>query len=685
MTKTYFNLLHYLSLCDILLFLSLFLILSTESFALPSEHQVHGQNTGWVYPLDDNTNGQPIQNITFGFMSYNNSSFPYHYAQDITTDYNEDDPVYALSEGKIIRIRKSGAYGGGSPCNSDYNTLIAEYKYIKDINTNTIDKVYVFYGHIKNILGLPQNATQQELIVEIPIKKGQKIAELNNPSCAGWPVHLHLTVMPDNLPADYYDGYNNTQVKNGRARPFDCSSNTNGIWSKDWVDANGLQNIPSNDEVFFDTYKPYTYVKLPVTGQKKCYDSSGTGINCIGTGQDAEKMAGSGWPYPRFINPANGLIVDNLTGLIWAKDTGTPTVGSCVGGTKTWQDALTYIQCLKFNRYLGYSDWRLPNVNEINSLINVEEPSMASWLHSIGFVNLSSAFYWSSTTYSGDHNTALVYYMGDPYWNYYPKYSKNYVMPVRGNSSGPSIVWKTGQITSYASGDDGDLKQGVSWPSPRFTDNNNGTVSDNLTGLIWTKATDIPGINVNWIAALDYIAKMNSGTKENFGYNDWRLPNIKELESLTDSENYAPALQELHPFTINSFGGQWSSTTVASNPSRAWMYSLYHGISIGNGKLIGGALIWPVRGGDVGVSITNANSSQSYSSLQDAYFGAYNFETLQCENKTINEDIIINRNISLLIEGGYNRDFTSIFGITEITGNVTITDGTVTLNDFIIR
>jgi hypothetical protein len=51
----------------------------------------------------------------------------------------------------------------------------------------------------------------------------------------------------------------------------------------------------------------------------------------------------------------------------------------------------------------------------------------------------------------------------------------------------PADLPKTGQTTSYSTGDDGDLERGVAWPSPRFTDNGNGTVKDNLTGLIWLK------------------------------------------------------------------------------------------------------------------------------------------------------------------------------------------------------
>jgi len=48
-------------------------------------------------------------------------------------------------------------------------------------------------------------------------------------------------------------------------------------------------------------------------------------------------------------------------------------------------------------------------------------------------------------------------------------------------------VPKTGQTTSYDTRDDGALEKGVAWPTPRFTDNNNGTITDNLTKLIWMK------------------------------------------------------------------------------------------------------------------------------------------------------------------------------------------------------
>ncbi|MCX6791855.1 MAG: DUF1566 domain-containing protein, partial [Candidatus Gottesmanbacteria bacterium] len=111
----------------------------------------------------------------------------------------------------------------------------------------------------------------------------------------------------------------------------------------------------------------------------------------------------------------------------------------------------------------------------------------------------------------------------------------------------PAQIWKTGQTTSYKTGDDGDLERGVAWPSPRFTDHGN-TVTDNLTGLMWIRNANLPGVYKTWQQALDYVKGMNAGTyDENFGYTDWRLPNRKELHSLTDYSRYNPAIPSGHP------------------------------------------------------------------------------------------------------------------------------------------
>jgi hypothetical protein len=109
------------------------------------------------------------------------------------------------------------------------------------------------------------------------------------------------------------------------------------------------------------------------------------------------------------------------------------------------------------------------------------------------------------------------------------------VWPVRGTSNGPSPVWKTGQTTSYASGDDGDWGQGVAWPEPRFSvEGDCGT--DNLTGLVWSKNADLPNERLGWQSALEHANGLILCDQS-----DWRLPNTRELWSLV---NFGQASQQ---------------------------------------------------------------------------------------------------------------------------------------------
>ncbi|MGD0282079.1 MAG: DUF1566 domain-containing protein, partial [Dissulfurispiraceae bacterium] len=239
-------------------------------------------------------------------------------------------------------------------------------------------------------------------------------------------------------------------------------------------------------------------VSLPQTGQKQCYDGSGNVISCTGTGQDGNTQSGVAWPSPRFTDNSNGTITDNLTGLIWLKNV------NCLGD-QTWTGALTSSNNLASGA-CGLSDgskagdWRLPDILELESLENegYNEQTCGSlpcnfnseWLNSQGFTNAQDVFYWSSSTYANDTSDAWGAIMSDGILSYSGKSSSysSYVWPVRGGqSSAPAAVWKTGQTTTYATGDDGNLEKGVAWPSPRFTDNSNGTITDNLTGLIWLK------------------------------------------------------------------------------------------------------------------------------------------------------------------------------------------------------
>lgn len=95
---------------------------------------------------------------------------------------------------------------------------------------------------------------------------------------------------------------------------------------------------------------------------------------------------------------------------------------------------------------------------------------------------------------------------------------------------------RTGQKISYQTGDDVTQQKGVAWPSQRFTDNLNGTVTDNLTGLIWLKNASCFEAS-DWPSALSSANKLASGScglTDSSTAGQWRLPNANELESLVD-------------------------------------------------------------------------------------------------------------------------------------------------------
>ena len=182
----------------------------------------------------------------------------------------------------------------------------------------------------------------------------------------------------------------------------------------------------------------------------------------------------------------------------------------------------------------------------------------------------------------------------------------------------PAMVPKTGQTTCYdvdgnviacpGTGQDGDWRKGVVWPDPRFTDNGNGTVTDNLTGLIWLKNASC--FYSTWATALSDANTLNSGE---CGLTDgsvegaWRLPNVRELHSLIYYGIYNPAVPntagtgqwtEGDPFTgLRAMNNYWSSTSYADDPYVAFIVHLYDGHVVGGNKQAGPYYVWPVRGG----------------------------------------------------------------------------------------
>jgi len=168
-------------------------------------------------------------------------------------------------------------------------------------------------------------------------------------------------------------------------------------------------------------------------------------------------------------------------------------------------------------------------------------------------------------------------------------------------------VLKTGQTTCYDSdgnviacagtGQDGELQEGT---ARSYTDNGDGTITDNATGLIWEKLTDDGTIHdwnnsYTWEQAFQRIADLNTA---NFGgYSDWRLPNVNELQTLTDYGTFNPAVSAAFnsgdSFTQASF--HWSSTSYAF-PAFVWIVDVFDGNVLAN-RDTDSAIVRAVRGG----------------------------------------------------------------------------------------
>ena len=172
---------------------------------------------------------------------------------------------------------------------------------------------------------------------------------------------------------------------------------------------------------------------------------------------------------------------------------------------------------------------------------------------------------------------------------------------------GSSWVIDTGCATNTPANQDGKLRKGVAWPNPRFTKNGNGTVTDNLTGLIWLENANCFG-SQTWVNAMNSANALASGAcglTDSSAAGDWRLPNVKELQSLIDYAYYGPALSNTagtgqwtagDPFTNVQNYYYWSSSSFVNGPAIAWLVYVINGYVVINDRTLT-IYVWPVRGG----------------------------------------------------------------------------------------
>ena len=260
------------------------------------------------------------------------------------------------------------------------------------------------------------------------------------------------------------------------------------------------------------------WFKLPDTGQTQSYTST--------FGEDSDYTINP----PSYIDNGDGTVTDNVTSLIWQKEDDDTD--------RIWDDANSYCNDLPL---AGHPDWRLPSKKELMSIVDygTYHPSIDTTY----FTGINSRCYWSSTTYA--------FYSSDAW---YVDFSYGYVG--YGSKSddiyGCYVRCVRGQELNYGN----------------FTDNGNGTVTDNNTGLMWQQGE---WKQKTWEDAISYCEDFSLSR-----HTDWRLPNIKELVSITDDTLYNPAIDTKF-FPDAHVGSYWSSTTLQDLSSYAWSVFFYDG------------------------------------------------------------------------------------------------------------
>ena len=302
--------------------------------------------------------------------------------------------------------------------------------------------------------------------------------------------------------------------------------------------------------IFFSFFTSFSQdsimTKLPDTGQITSYSKI--------PGEDSDYLINP----PSFTDNGDGTIKDNVTKLIWQKTD---------GGEMTWQTAKSYCSTLSL---AGYK-WRLPNSHELFSILNHDKMPA---INTVYFPTTTAQYWWTGQTRVGD-TTVWVANSGGGIGAH----------PKNETVSAGGIKYFNARCV-----------KDVVWHS-EYTDNGNGTISDSKSGFMWQK---IPFPNLkNWFDALRYADTLSLG-----GYSDWRLPNIKELQSISEDTFINPSVNPAY-FPSTNPTIYWSSTSQKSpDTTHSWTVDFYYGIASYNLKTET-HYIRCVRGNDVSTNVKN--------------------------------------------------------------------------------
>ena len=269
------------------------------------------------------------------------------------------------------------------------------------------------------------------------------------------------------------------------------------------------------------------------TGQDTCYNDASS-IACPSAGeaffgQDAQFDGNQ----PNYTLSGDGLTVyDNVTGLTWTRSPDLDGDGDIdIDDKLSFDDAQTYPDTLRAQNYGGYSDWRLPTMKELYSLMDFRgtDPSGPNTSGLTPFIDITYFDFAYGDTNAGERD------IDAQFWS-----SNAYVGSVFVSQSAAfGLNLADGRIKGYPSGTGGRITKlnyvyfvrgNTDYGVNSFVDNCDGTVTDSATGLMWSQ--DDSGIGMNWQDALAWVQQKND---ENYlGHSDWRLPNAKGMQSIVD-------------------------------------------------------------------------------------------------------------------------------------------------------
>jgi len=146
-------------------------------------------------------------------------------------------------------------------------------------------------------------------------------------------------------------------------------------------------------------------------------------------------------------------------------------------------------------------------------------------------------------------------------------------LPATGQTQCYMGVLNWEEIDCSNTGQDGFYQNGCPMEG-RFVDNEDGTVTDTCTGLTWQQAT--MSASYTWAEALRLCESFELG-----GETDWRLPNVRELQSIVDYGRVHPAIDPVFSATPTPY---WSSSSMVNGPDSAWLVDFNIGLLILGGK-----------------------------------------------------------------------------------------------------